>query len=82
MHICFIQMVVHQYKNIYKKKKKKWLYQEKKRKREAKGEQEEVKQILNETLFKDACLKQPSHHLFGPLLSFTSIPLTLATIQA
>ena len=49
---------------------------------EKKGEQKEVKQILNETLFKDPCLKHPSHHLFGPLLSFTSIPLTLATIQA
>ena len=47
-----------------------------------KGEQKEVKQILNETLFKYPCLKQPSHHLFGPLLSFTSIPLALATIQA
>jgi len=58
------------------------LYQEKKRKREAKGEREEVKQILNETLFKDPYLKQPSHHLFRPLLSFTSIPLALATIQA
>jgi len=47
-------MVVHQYKNIYKNKEKnKWLYQENKRKRKAKGEQEEVKQILNETLFKD-----------------------------
>jgi len=74
-------MVVHQYKNI-KKNRKKWLYQEKKRKREAKGEQEEVKQILNEILFKDPCFKQPSHHLFGPLLSFTSIPLALATIKA
>jgi len=52
--ICFIWMVVHQYKNIYKNKEKnKWLYQENKRKRKAKGEQEEVKQILNETLFKD-----------------------------
>jgi len=59
-----------------------WLYQEKKRKREAKGEQDEVKQILNETLFKDPCLKQPSYHLFGPLLSFTCIPVALATIQA
>jgi len=49
---------------------------------EKKGEQKEVKQILNETLFKDPCLKHPSHHLFGPLLSFTSIPLALATIQA
>jgi len=66
----------------YKKREKKWLYQEKKRKREAKVEQEEVKQILNETLFKDPCLKQPSHHLFRPLLPFTSIPLALATIQA
>jgi len=33
------------------------------------------------TLFKDPCLKQSSHH-FVPLLSFTSIPLALATIQA
>ena len=64
------------------KEKKIWLYQENKRKRDAKGEQEEVKQILNETLLKDSWLKQPSHHLFGPLLSFTSIPLALATIQA
>jgi len=65
-----------------KEKKKKWLYQEKKRKREGKGEQKEVKQILNETLFKDPCLKQHSHNLFGALLSFTLIPLALATIQA
>jgi len=28
---------------------------------------------LNETLFKD--LEQPLHHFFGPLLSFTSIPV-------
>jgi len=69
-------------KKYIKKRKKKWLYQERKIKREAKGEQEEVKQILKEILFKDPCLKQPSHHLFGPLLSFTSIPLALATIQA
>jgi len=54
--ICFIRKVVHRYKNIKKKEKKRWLYQEKKRKREAKGEQE-VKQIMNETLFKDPCLK-------------------------
>ena len=40
-----------------KKERKIWLYQENKRKREAKGEQKEVKQILNETLFKDPCLK-------------------------
>jgi len=33
-------MVVHQYKSILKKEKKKWLYQENKRKREAKDEQE------------------------------------------
>jgi len=38
------------------------------RKIQKKGERKEVKQILNETLFKDPCLKQPSHHLFGPLL--------------
>jgi len=63
----------------YIKKKNYWSYQERYKK---KGEQKEVKQILNETLFKDPCLKQPSHHLFGPLLSFTSIPLALATIQA
>jgi len=44
-----------------------WLYQEKKKK--AKCEQEEVKQILNETLFKDPCLKQPSHHLFETTLT-------------
>jgi len=36
------------------KEKKIWLYQENKRKRDAKGEQEEVKQILNETLLKDS----------------------------
>jgi len=41
----------------------------KKSKREAKGEQEEVKQILNETLFKYLCSKQPSHHF----LAFTII---------
>jgi len=63
--ICFIRVVVDQYKNIKKSKIKKWLYQEKKRKREAKGKQEEVKQILNETLFKDPCLKQPLHHILG-----------------
>ena len=50
--------------------------------RKKKGEQKEVKQILNETLFKDPCSKQHSYHFFGPLLSFTSIPLVLATIQA
>jgi len=38
------------------KKKKIWSYQENKRKRQVKGEQEEVKQILNKTLFKDPCL--------------------------
>ena len=37
--ICFIRLVVYQYKNIKKRWKKK------------------VKQILNEKLFKDPCLK-------------------------
>jgi len=73
-----------------------WSYQERKKKREPKvwrigikgqnikkkGEQKEVKQILNETLFKYPCSKQPSHHFLGPLLSFSFIPLDLATIQA
>ena len=47
-----------------------------------KVEQNEVKQILNETLFKGSCLKEPSHHFLGPLLSCTYIPLALAIIQS
>jgi len=53
-----------------------------KEKEKQKINKKEVKQIQNETLFKDPCLKQSSHHLFGPLLSFTFIPLALAMIQA
>jgi len=46
-----------------------------------KSKQNEVKQILSETLFKDLCLKQLLHHFFGSLLSFSLIPLDLVTIQ-
>jgi len=64
-------MVVHQYKNI--KKIEKMVIARKEKKKEAKGEQEEVKQILNKTLFKDSCLKQPSHHFLGPFSHDTSL---------
>ena len=68
----------------YQKKKetKDIVISRKEKKREAKGEQKEVKQILNETLFKNTCLKQPLHNFFGSLLSFTSITLALAPVQA
>jgi len=57
-----------------KRKEKIWLYQENKRKRQVKGEQEEVKQILNKTLFKNPCLKQPSHHFLSLYYHLHSYP--------
>ena len=71
---------IQKYQEKKEKKEMAWLYQENKRKRQAKGELKEVKLILN--IIQRSLLKQSSHHLFGPLLSFTSILLALATIQA
>jgi len=70
-----------------------WLYRKKKAKvwrmtikgqniERKKGEQEEVKQISEWNIIQRSLLKQSSYHLFGCLLSFTPIPLALATIQA
>jgi len=57
-----------------------WLYQENKRKRQAKGEQKEIKWILN--IIQRSLFVITLTSLFGPLLSFTSIPLALDKIQA
>ena len=64
-------MVVHQYKSILKKEKKKWLYQENKRKREAKDEQERSQTNSEWNIIQRSLFETTLTSLVGPLLSFT-----------
>jgi len=78
--ICFIWMVVHHYKNIYKKEEMVISRKEKKKRSKMWIRRSETNyewNIIQRSLFETTITS-----LFGPLISFTSIPLTLATIQA